>query len=75
MYNSFAFTRNVIVLTTFNIAYNIKKKRAIEDYIMKIVSININRAKIANIVLNSLCFNAIKIQISNLTSNILNSNK
>ncbi len=54
------FTRNIVALTILNIAYNIKKKQATKDYIIKIVSINISKTKIANIVFNSLCFNTIK---------------
>jgi len=58
--NSFAFTRNVVVLTMFNIAYNAKKKIAIKDCVIEIAFIDIDRAKIANIILNNLCFDAIK---------------
>ncbi len=52
--------RNTIVLTIFNTIYNAKKKQATKNYIIKIVSINIDKTKIANIVFNSLCFNTIK---------------
>jgi len=44
----------------FNIAYNAKKKIAIKDCVIEIAFIDIDRAKIANIILNSLCFDAIK---------------
>ncbi len=47
MYNNFAFTKNIVALTIFNIAYNTKKKQTTKNCIIKIVSININRAKIA----------------------------
>ncbi len=75
MYNSFAFTRNIVVLIIFNIAYNTKKKQTTKNYIIKIVSINIDRAKIVDIVFNSFCFNIIKFQTSNLTSKILNNSR
>ncbi len=55
------FTKNIVVLTTFNIAYNTKKKQATTNYIIKIASIDINKAKIVDIVFNSLCFNTIKL--------------
>ena len=55
------FTSNVVVLIIFNIVYNAKKKRAIKECVIEITFIDIDRAKIANIILNSLCFDAIKI--------------
>jgi len=60
LYNNFAFIRNVITLIIFNIAYNAKKKKAIKDYIIEIVSINISRTNIANIIFNNFYFNIIK---------------
>jgi len=61
LYNSFVFTKNIIVLTIFNIVYNTKKKQATKNCIIKIVSINIDKAKIANIVFDSFYLNTIKI--------------
>ncbi len=46
MYNNFAFTKNIIALTIFNIVYNAKKKQTTKDCIIEIVSININKAKL-----------------------------
>ena len=60
MYNNFVFTKNIITLTTFNIAYNTKKK-ATKNYIIEIVSINISKTKIINIFFNSFSLNIIKI--------------
>ena len=54
------FTRNIVALTILNIAYNIKKKQATKDCVIKIVFIDINRAKITNIVFNSFCFDIVK---------------
>jgi len=59
--NSFAFTKNIVVLTIFNIVYNAKKKQITKKFIIEIVSINIDRIKIVNIVFNSFCFNTIEI--------------
>ncbi len=61
MDNSFAFTKNIVVLTIFNIVYNAKKKQITKKFIIEIVSINIDRIKIVNIVFNSFCFNTIEI--------------
>ncbi len=61
MYNSFAFIKNIVVLTIFNIIYNAKKKQTTKNYIIKIVFIDINKAKIANIVFNNFYLNTIKI--------------
>ena len=60
LYNSFVFTQDIVVLTIFNIVYNTKKKQTIKDYIIKIVSINIDKTKIANIIFNNFYFNTIK---------------
>jgi len=61
LYNSFAFIKNIVVLTIFNIIYNAKKKQTTKNYIIKIVFIDINKAKIANIVFNNFYLNTIKI--------------
>jgi len=61
LYNSFAFTKNIVVLTIFNIAYNIKKKQITKNYIIEIIFIDINIIKIINIIFNNFYFNAIKI--------------
>ncbi len=53
--------KNIVVLTIFNIAYNAKKKQATKNCIIEIASININKAKIGNIVFDSFCFNTIEI--------------
>ncbi len=62
-------------MTTFDIAYNAKKKQTTKNCIIKIVSINIDRAKIADIIFNSFCFDIVKFQTNSLTSKTLNSSR
>jgi len=64
LYNSFAFTRNIVALTIFNIVYNTKKKKVIENYIIEIVSIDIDKTKIANIIFNNIIVRSNRILFS-----------
>ncbi len=62
-------------MTAINTAYNAKKKRAIKGRVIEIASIDVGRAKAADIVFDSLCFDAINAQTSSSTGNALYSGR
>jgi len=62
-------------LTAINTAYNAKKKRAIKGRVIEIASIDVGRAKAADIAFDSLCFDAVNAQTSSPTGNALYSGR